>query len=318
MLNKHLSIIAACLNMLTMAATNGIASQHLEDNHPPMHGEVNRVQGLNRFLATLPGSVSLEKRQGIQRVAIRERALILNDLGLETIDGSTLGNLTWLTELHLNNNKLQELPDELGCLQGIRILDVRQNSWVGFPLVVTKLRNLEELYLGGNELPHLGKFVIISYEHRRISGHKFQSLPSEIGQMTNLKLLELDYGILRFLPLEIGLLTKLETLSLMFNNLQELPKEVGKLCNLKRLRLQVNPLLGLPEQIGQLTSLEYLSINFSQRITLPTSMKNLNNIQEVLAAGEEILPHGKGRGLGQAELRQLFGRRFNFEGAALP
>src|SRR5688572_27449159 len=69
-----------------------------------------------------------------------------------------------------------------------------------------------------------------------------RELPPEIGQLSSLQDLYLDYNELSSLPIEIGNLNQLRTLSLSSNNLRILPSEIGNLDSLRRLSLQENQL----------------------------------------------------------------------------
>ena len=57
---------------------------------------------------------------------------------------------------------------------------------------------------------------------------------------------EIDEDEIIYLPPEIGKLTNLEILNVDFNNLTTLPPEIGSLTNLTDLELGINPLTALP------------------------------------------------------------------------
>jgi Leucine-rich repeat (LRR) protein len=64
------------------------------------------------------------------------------------------------------------------------------------------------------------------------------SLPSSIGNLTNLKeLILISNKHLHGLPDEIGILSGFETLNLEASYLKSLPSSIGNLANLKKLRL---------------------------------------------------------------------------------
>ena len=111
----------------------------------------------------------------------------------------------------------------------------------------------------------------------RLGGNQLKgSLPTELGQLTELKILELNGNQLSgALPVSLGALSKLETLDLSYNQLTgSLPPEIINLPALKFLRLQANQLSGaLPgsptlsgEQpsLGGASSLEELSLQYNQ------------------------------------------------------
>jgi internalin A len=90
------------------------------------------------------------------------------------------------------------------------------------------------------------------------------TLPSEIGQLSNLETLNLSDNSLRSVPTEIGLLENLRLLSLDNNQLQHLPSEIGNLhltCRGCYLNLAENPLISPPPEVveqGTAAVLEYL------------------------------------------------------------
>ena len=69
-----------------------------------------------------------------------------------------------------------------------------------------------------------------------LSMNELQILPPEIGNLTNLKYINLGYNYLCGLPPEIGNLTNLENLKINNNNLYSLPPEI---CNLKKIKTLV-------------------------------------------------------------------------------
>jgi Leucine-rich repeat (LRR) protein len=132
---------------------------------------------------------------------------------------------------------------------------------------------INQLDLSGNRIcslpEQIGLYWIDSLE----------SLPESIGQLKNLKKLNLRNNKLKKLPESIGQLTKLEKLSLADNNLESLPESIGQMRITVSLDLSGNNLESLPESIEGLTDLEelYLSgnpISKEALIKLKSQMKN--------------------------------------------
>ncbi|KIC75898.1 hypothetical protein DB42_EM00030 [Neochlamydia sp. EPS4] len=73
-------------------------------------------------------------------------------------------------------------------------------------------------------------------------------LPSEIGQLSQLKRLDLKENQLTALPAEIGQLSKLQELYLNQNQLTSLPAEIGQLSDLQILELAENPLKNIAKK----------------------------------------------------------------------
>ncbi len=105
-------------------------------------------------------------------------------------------------------------------------------------------------------------------------------LPPEIGQLSQLQLLELQNNQLTELPPEIGKLSQLRELHLFNNQLTELPPEIGQLSQLQRLYLKGNQLTELPPEIGQLSQLRELSLRNNQLTELPAVLDTMAEIIE--------------------------------------
>jgi len=107
-------------------------------------------------------------------------------------------------------------------------------------------------------------------------------IPSEIGQLTNLVTLKLQYNELTgSIPPEIGNLTSLVKLDLRYNNLSgSIPTEVWSLTSLIELRIQKNQLSGtIPSAIGNLTELTHLYLYGNQFTgSIPAEIGNLINV----------------------------------------
>jgi Leucine-rich repeat (LRR) protein len=104
----------------------------------------------------------------------------------------------------------------------------------------TKAKQAKELYLIGKEI---------------------DNLPPEIGQLTNLTMLDLSLNRLSKLPPEIGQLTNLTRLYLRRNQLRELPPEIRQLTNLTTLDLGNNQISALPPQLGKIPNLITLHLD---------------------------------------------------------
>ena len=78
---------------------------------------------------------------------------------------------------------------------------------------------------------------------------KFNSLPAKIGEMKNLKQLDLSFNFIKKLPKSFEKLTQLEHLDLQMNNFEEFPKELFNLPNLKLVNFRKNQIDGVNHPI---------------------------------------------------------------------
>lgn len=111
-------------------------------------------------------------------------------------------------------------------------------------------------------------------------------LPSELGDLTGLYVLELDgTGLTGNIPATLGNLTNLNRLSLYNSHLSgPIPPELGKLSNLQLLQLSENELSGpIPPTLGNLPLLENLAIELCALSgEIPPELGNLHNLRSLL------------------------------------
>ena len=122
-------------------------------------------------------------------------------------------------------------------------------------------------------------------ELRLGSQYLLGSLPGEIGDLTNLRLLSLHSNQLTGpLPTGIGNLSSLQRLLLQDNQLTgSIPTEIGNLRSLQRLDLTNNQLTGsIPTEIGNLTQLQNLELANNQLTgSIPVEIGNLTQLQNL-------------------------------------
>ena len=95
-----------------------------------------------------------------------------------------------------------------------------------------------------------------------LSGQGLEKLPSSVLSRTDLEELNISNNKLTgALPSEIGKLTKLKVLNASNNLMTGVPAEVGHLPNLEVLDLSNNQLTGLPNELGQLSKLKVLNLS---------------------------------------------------------
>ena len=123
------------------------------------------------------------------------------------------------------------------------------------------------------------------------SNHLVGSIPSEIGNLSNLLNLSLyNNQLTGTIPVEIGNLTNLAFLYLYKNQLTgSIPPEIGNLNNLLYLYLSNNQLTGIPVELGNLYNLEGLDLNDNQIAgTIPSEIGNLGALHELCLATNQF------------------------------
>ena len=137
--------------------------------------------------------------------------------------------------------------------------------------------------------------------------NQLTSLPTDIGNLTQLQELYLDNNQLTSVPTDIGNLAKLQRLNLGGNQLTSVPTDIGNLVNLEWLYLSNNQLTSVPTDIGNLVNLTDLYLNNNQLTSVPATIANLKNL-EILDLRGNPLDEGQENGetMGWRKLKAIF------------
>jgi Leucine-rich repeat (LRR) protein len=116
----------------------------------------------------------------------------------------------------------------------------------------------------------------------KLQGTTLTAVPFEIGQLRKLEVLDVtDSTEIISIPSTIGLLSQLRILELGGTAISVLPAEVGALKKLRKLDLSHNELNALPEELTQIQTLEILSLRNNNIIVLPVEIDKWINLKEI-------------------------------------
>ena len=255
--------------------------------------ELKNLQIAGNKLTALP---SLSKLQKLEILHASNNKLKYSFLvGLSGV--GTITYLSSLSELYLANNALYYYPGMLGGhkLTKLKILDISNNG----------------TWILGNKIHHF-----TALENLNASGNNFaavnnvKTIHPEIGQLYNLKKLNLSNCGLETLPSEIAGLSNLEELNLSYNTI---PIEKIPLCSypkLKNLKLWETSIKGLPLCFTNLKDLEVFHLLSRKLESLPYNFTSLKKIREIqihlppvvwaLAPGVPLLPGNFSKALREA------------------
>ncbi|KHN48111.1 LRR receptor-like serine/threonine-protein kinase EFR [Glycine soja] len=214
------------------------------------------------------------------------------------IPGS-LHNLTNIQVIRMASNHLEgSVPPGLGNLPFLCTYNIRYN-WIvssgvrglDFITSLTNSTHLNFLAIDGNMLEgvipetigNLSKDLSTLYMgQNRFNG----SIPSSIGRLSGLKLLNLSYNsISGEIPQELGQLEELQELSLAGNEISGgIPSILGNLLKLNLVDLSRNKLVGrIPTSFGNLQNLLYMDLSSNQlNGSIPMEILNLPTLSNVL------------------------------------
>jgi Leucine rich repeat len=191
----------------------------------------------NRVTCSMDGS-------RVTHLKADSRSFLCSHRDASYIFSSDIGRLEALEFLSLASGTFDSIPDEIGNLVNLRVLDLENCGLVeSLPTSIQKLKNLEKLVLCHTSV---------------------DCLPETFGSLSKLKYLDIGFTCIILLPSTFRHLTQLEYLNLSSTPIYSLPSGFQQLVNLKNLIMfDCIRLSKFPSSIGKLESLEKLSISFS-------------------------------------------------------
>ncbi len=217
------------------------------------------------------------------------KTLDLSGAGLTEVP-SAIRELTHLTGLVLDSNRLEDTPGWMGELVALERLSLRTNELAVVPRSISGLTRLFSLDLTGNALASLPTWLgdLSRLTNLRLYGNQLTELPPALRTLAGLTVLELSENPLGELPEWIGDLGALEQLLVERIGLTEVPESVGGLTQLIELGLDFNELTRVPECLGDLSRLTNLRLYGNRLTELPSSLRKLTELT-FFALGENRL-----------------------------
>ncbi|KAF0682360.1 Aste57867_25498 [Aphanomyces stellatus] len=183
---------------------------------------------------------------------------------------------TWecvdLIKLDLSHNEIPSIPIEVGLLGGLLFFKMCQNVLPNIPQELFTLTSLAYLDLSNNLLS--GDFSssigqLKQLKELDLRGNKLNTLPESLGGLTFLEILRIEDNQFEFLPRSIGELEKLITLTVQSNQLQSLPENFCNLRAIATLDLSKNNLASLQGCLKHNISLKHLDLRQNRLTVFP-------------------------------------------------
>ncbi|XXG51515.1 hypothetical protein AAC387_Pa03g0061 [Persea americana] len=229
--------------------------------------------------------------------------LDLSNNNLVSIPESLTARLLNVVIFDVHSNQLKSLPNSIGCLSKLKVLNISGNMIEALPKTIEHCRALEELNANFNELTKLPDtigFELIHLQKLSVNSNKLAFLPYSTSHMTALRVLDARLNCLRALPDGLENLTNLQSLNVSqnFQYLESLPYSVGLLVSLVELDASYNHIKSLPDSIGCLKELQKLSVEGNPLVFPPMEIveQSLEAVKKYLSDrmnGKESSPSKK-------------------------
>lgn len=224
------------------------------------------------------------------------KELRLNSCGLNFLPAN-IAKLVNLESLELRENNLETLPVTIKLLTKLKLLDIGRNNLEVLQVEIGYLFNLQELILDENILTEIAVVGdLLNLRHLDISANTLMSFPEEICNCSMLETLYGDGNEFEQLPESIGNLTQLTRLNMNYVALKALPNSIGYLQALEELNILENYIESLPSTIGFLRNLQVFVAYDNRLKELPNELASCTSLTHLNVANNrlEALPDNIG------------------------
>jgi len=159
-----------------------------------------------------------------------------------------------------------------------------------FPKKITKLKNLETLYVCDNFFTEVDVSLanLKKMQKLYLYSNKLNDFPNVVLELPELEWLFLNNNQIQFIPETISTLDKVTTLNLSNNKLTDLPQSLSNIKSLKFLDITDNNFNEIPKVLYDMNFLEKLRIGLNKY-----EWKDNEKIKKQLSLLKEALPNTK-------------------------
>jgi len=209
--------------------------------------------------------------------------LILHGTHLRRLP-ENIGDLHCLSVLEIKAPCLEILPDSICQLAGLEYLILEETQVSALPNGIGNLSRLYAVKVRNSRLTKLPESIkeLVCLQYLCLEYNQLECLPSEIGSLTDLKRLDVRHNYqLCVLPESLGNLIHLEELCLDMTGITRLPDSICRLVNLQDIYISNTPISSLPENIGDLVNLKIMYLPCTQLEYLPESIVTLHSLEHL-------------------------------------
>ena len=199
--------------------------------------------------------------------------------------------LTALTDLDLEGNRMEFCPPIMSSLTSLTLLNMARNDISECPLPISSMTMLMELYLDHNRINALpirmgrcARLIVLSLSHNQLT-----KLPSTVRDLTCLTHVNLAHNLFTIVPADLGLLVSLDFLDLSGNELESPPSQIIEMGT-----WAVSKYL---EKINQMFVSGHVNLDSCKLTTIPLDVLSYDAIHTLVMTNNrlETLPDGIGR-----------------------
>lgn len=199
----------------------------------------------------------------------------------------SIGCLSQLEVLCVNNCALGEWPKQLERLSRLQILDLSKNSITGIAENIVSNRSLREVNLSTNFLYHFPtglytlKLEVLNLSHNRIAHLAAFDENHQYSIRKHLKHLDMSHNEVMELGPQLGLFYRLSTFDASHNRITVIHDSISSLLYLTSLNLSNNLLSSLPYGLRTCSALTHINVSYNRFESFPTILNSLTSLSEL-------------------------------------
>lgn len=290
------------LYLSSVSAGGPWGRSHDEANPVIKSQEQRHIADLNRGLTQLTGLHQLDLASVTQVEQLRLVTLpVLTHLRLQNVipSDTTFLGMVALKSLSFDECFMVSLPTAVCGLPRLTDLRLLNRSDTGnsggfqtlIPGCLSRVESLTALSIVNNPIHRLPLQVgdLPQLRHLQLTNCQLDTFPVFISQLRSLEYLDVQRNFISFIPDTIQAWPQLDTLSLGGNRLTKLPDFLPQLKQLRVLAIGGNQLNRLPDRIGDLDSLRQFSIGDNALTALPPSVGRLRRLQSLTIGKNQLI-----------------------------
>jgi Leucine-rich repeat (LRR) protein len=186
-------------------------------------------------------------------------------------------NGVWIHENRVTHLMIQEknisiLPESIGDMEKIEILNISHNSITDLP----------------QSLGNLWRTPLVEWGSFNLSNNTISTLPSSLEETRYLLAIDFSHNQFSEFPSVITQLDSLQRVTMNNNTVSEIPGSCNNMTQLTHLHAHHNNISTFPDDISGLSKLQYLDISYNALTSILSDNQMYDNISTLNAAYNEL------------------------------
>lgn len=226
---------------------------------------------------------------GISKLINLEELLLSNNSNLEILP-EEIGDLTKLKILNISGTSITVLPQSIGNLTNLGIFIAETTPLTELPETFGNLRRLKTLNVSSSNISALpvsfGK--LDSLENLYLYSTYLGFVPEPILKLVNLQILDLSSCGITTIPSDFQNLKSMYTLYLDYNPIQTIAQGAFNLPSLITLYMSNCNFKKIPDEIGNLTNLGWLALANDSILEWNNALNKLSNLRSLDLSSNQL------------------------------